>query len=355
MRKKYYLYVLIGALSIFTSCQRTKDNVIPTVQTQYKHGAFILNEGNFKEADGSISFYSKDSNNVTQKVFERENGRTLAGIVQSMHVNVDKGYVVLNNPSKIEIVNLLDFKAASAPITTDLNVPRYLVVVGSKAYISNWGDYDQNFNLNESYIAVLDLNTFTIIKKIPTASGPEGMLVIDSKVYIANSFTNVISILDTAKDEITQTLQVEAKPTQMVLDVQNKIWAVCTSGALVKIDPSQEIVEKTVMLNTDEPTGKMAINTTKDKIYFMTNKWADDFSFSDNIVYSFDCNSEISSPILTRKNLYGLGLDPVDNLIYVADANGFQSNGTVIRYKLNGTEVDNFPVGRGPNGFYFVE
>ncbi len=72
-------------------------------------------------------------------------------------------------------------------------------------------------------------------------------------------------------------------------------------------------------------------------------------------VFSHDITSYAlnTTPVVSR-SFYGLGIDPVNNYIYGADAGDFASNGWVIRYNSSsGAVVDSFQVGIIPGGFCF--
>ena len=52
-------------------------------------------------------------------------------------------------------------------------------------------------------------------------------------------------------------------------------------------------------------------------------------------------------------NIYGIGVNPNTGEVYVGDSKAFDGVGEVFRYSVNGTFVESFSVGVGPNGFAF--
>lgn len=52
--------------------------------------------------------------------------------------------------------------------------------------------------------------------------------------------------------------------------------------------------------------------------------------------------------------IYGIGYSENEDLIYVGDAVGFAGEGKVARLNTDGSVVDEFPVGVGPNSFVFT-
>jgi hypothetical protein len=66
--------------------------------------------------------------------------------------------------------------------------------------------------------------------------------------------------------------------------------------------------------------------------------------------------SEPTEPLFTENaasGFYGMDIDPNTNIIYMGDAKGFAGDGEVYRYNVDGTFINKFSTGRGPNGFVF--
>ena len=99
----------------------------------------------------------------------------------------------------------------------------------------------------------------------------------------------------------------------------------------------------------------LAINGAGDLLFFMGEQWAPDLSYTENKVYKAGINQpESYMEIISERNLYGLGVDPVNHRVYVSDAVAFQGNGKVYVYDFTGNKQDEYSVGRGPNGFVFI-
>ena len=54
-------------------------------------------------------------------------------------------------------------------------------------------------------------------------------------------------------------------------------------------------------------------------------------------------------------DMYGMGFDPVDGVIWLSDAKDYASNGLVYRIKMDGTLLDKFSVGIIPRNFGFLQ
>ena len=173
--KNIFALALVGASLLFTACEKdeSSNSKLPFDLTQ---GVVITNEGNMGHSNASISLYYADGDSVANDVFKRANNRVLGDVLQSIAVAGDKVYLILNASNKIEVVE----KASCKELATieGFEGPRYMVTNGSKGYVSCWKNGE---------VAVVDLNTNTITKKVKVGVGPEAVKVVRNKLFVANS------------------------------------------------------------------------------------------------------------------------------------------------------------------------
>ena len=82
--------------------------------------------------------------------------------------------------------------------------------------------------------------------------------------------------------------------------------------------------------------------------------WSLDYTYTNNKVYKTTINLPGQyTEIISEQNLYGLGIDPVKDEVYVADAVAFQGNGKVYTFDFSGEKINEYSVGRGPRDFVF--
>ena len=327
------------------------NNTTEAPRGKYAKGVLIINEGNFSESDGSIDFYEPNSKTVTQGIYGLENDLQTSGVFQSVYFYNDYGFLIDQLGSRILVVDAETFLHVTA-IESELNTPRYIVVANNKGYVSNWGNFDVNFDLPDSYIAVVSLETFEVIKKIPVGNGAEGLIAFGGNIYVANSYTNTIQAIDTDKDEIISTMEVADGPLQFVEDASGKHWLLSSSwvsgSRLGQLDLASEAILKSFEI---APSSKsLNINGAGTELFFLSAQYG-----ADGEVYAVSATASEAptGPIITAPNLYGLGVDPVNGDIYLGNHNAFQGNGTIIRYQQDLTLIDDFAAGRVPNGFVF--
>lgn len=347
MKKANFLILPIALVAIIISgCSSTE--VAP--KGEFATGVVIINEGNFSEANGSIGFYNESASEVSQDIFEKANGVATGGLIQSVYFYENLAFIIDQAGNRIEVVEAETFKSV-ATITSGLNTPRYMVVVNGKGYVSNWGSYDDNYDLPDSYVAVLDLESFTISKTIKTDSGSEAMIALGGHVYVANSNSNTIEKIDTSNDTVTSSIIVANGPLGMVEDKNGKVWVLSyeffAESALSQLDLSTEQVLKSFIIG--ESAKSLNINGAGEQLFYLSAPFTGDAEVK---MVAIDATEDAVEALITAPNLYGLGVDPVTGIIYLGNHNGFQGNGTVIRYE-DDVLLDSFAVGIAPNGFVF--
>ncbi len=362
MTIRFLLYVIFfTGISILISCEE-KEQFFPESST-LNNGVFILNEGNFADSDGSLSFFNLDSQKVTNRIFEKINDRPFAGLFQSARFYDGHGYFI-DQLGRIEVVRENDLISIFS-IYSNLDIPRYFAAYETKGFISDWGPYDENYGNNESKIKIYNLSTMEFDAEMNTASRPDDMVVIKDKLFVANSAADIVSIYNPQDNTLIKELEVSPGPTGFVIDRADNLWVICTgayisTGTLAGIDTDNNELLFNLSLADYAPNGRLAIDGNRETIYFMSEKWNPDFS-TENAIYKVKLTIEDNGPamaelplmVVSGRNWYGLGVDPVEDILYVADAVGFQGNGTVFRYDLNGNLIDEFFVGRGPRDFIF--
>jgi YVTN family beta-propeller protein len=346
--KNVKLSILSWAMAalIISGCSNNEE----TPRGEFATGVFIVNEGNFSESNGSVGFYNESTAAISDDIFNQANGVSPGGIIQSVYFNKNLAFIIDQAGNRIEVVESETFKSI-ATIEQGLINPRYMVVANGKGYVSNWGNYDANYNLPESYVAVIDLDSYSVSKEIKTDNGSEGLVIFGGNVYVANSNSNTVEMINTTNDTVIGTISVATGPRGFVEDKNGKIWVLSSelfaNSALSQLDLSFEQVLKSFIIGSSAKS--LNINGAGDQLYYLSAPYGADAEVK---TVSIDATEDATVALIVGANLYGLGVDPITGIIYLGNHNGFQGNGTVIRYDGE-TMLDNFAAGIAPNGFVF--
>lgn len=352
MKKTLILKQLIIAtfltLTLF-SCKKDDDN--PNDAFLQPGNVIVLNEGQFMAGNASVSFFNTSNSDLIVDLFESQNNRPLGDVLQSIYIADQKAYLVVNNSGKIEIVDTRDFKSLGT--ITGFTSPRYILPVSSqKAYVSD---------LFSGSISIVNLNTNTITGTITTNGQTEEMLLVGGRVYVANTGSSYVYVINPNNDTKEDSILVAGGPNSMRVDQNGKVWVLSQGlteydqdwnivdqvpGGLYKINPTNKSVELSFSFSTSDFPTKLNINGSKNKLYFLNNG-----VFSMNIS---DVNLPGSAFISQgTASFYGLGVNPSNGDIYVGDAIDFVQRGVVYRYSADGTLIEQFLAGINPNGFAF--
>lgn len=333
-------------------CKKDDDNEIP--YTGPDNRVFIINEGPFQTGSGSLSVFYRNTSQVYNDIFAGVNGFKLGNLVQSLSVHENKVYIVVNNAGRIEIAGKDDLVSLGS--IEDINLPRYFLGISAdKAYVSSW----------DNKVYVIDLNTNAVVSEIPTATGPEKMMMVGEEVWVLNqggfSYDSTITIISSVNDAVIETLVVGHKPSGIAADKDNNIWVMCSGngwngfagagdseGKLVCIDPlTHTIINTLPFLSTENHPEKLVIDNAGETLFYNYPGGL----FSQNI---YEETLQMDTIYESSTMFYALGYDPYSELIFVSDPLDYVQDGIVYRIDpLTKEMVGSFEAGIIPGEFFF--
>lgn len=345
--KQVLLKSLVLLSILISSCG--SDDSIPL--GEYENGIFVINEGNFQDGDGSVTYYGRSNSTIEQTIFSGVNDTQLGDVVQSGIVHEGLAYLVVNNSNKVEVVNAYTFEREMT--IPDVLLPRYMAVSGDKGYLTEWVSFS-----DPGRVSIIDLASGTVDNTITVGFGAEDVEVVGNKIFVSNSFGNTISVIDQSNNNSVETVTVSSSPKGMVIDKNGDLWVACgggfdanfspaNNGAIYKIDPSSNEILTTYELNANF-SAKMVMNNDRDALYYYVGNTI----FVQN-VEGTSISTEPFAVVEGATSIYGIGLDPTTGIVYVGDSKFFAEDGEVFRYDPNGTLIDSFDTGVAPNSFIF--
>jgi YVTN family beta-propeller protein len=341
----------------FASCDSNEPETPPVGSA----GFFVVNEGAFNNSNASLSFYDRQTETVTNNIFATANNRPLGDQVQSMTVWEEKGYIVVQNSQKVEVIDANTFQTITT-ITEGISSPRYFVgVTAQKGYLSDWGADGLT-----GTVKVIDLQQNRVTKSIAVGKGANRMLVAGSEVFVTNNGgfgnDNTVVVLDATTDAVKRTITTADNPNSVVQDQAGNIWIACsgklvfdanfqlvaaqsTPGAIVKLDPTGR---ELLRLSVDRVSfsGPNQLNTSPDRrtIYY---------TYQGGVWALGSASTALPASPLIAKAFYGLAVDPLTGVIIGCVAPNFSSSGSIEFYSPAGELQRTLGVGIGPNGCTF--
>ena len=315
------------------------------------NGVYILNEGTMGASIGSLSYYNPDLNKVYDHVFQNANdGEELGDVVQSMILQDGKGFIVVNNSHKIEIIDLATQQRVQTMYLDSGFSPRHLLMYDSAtAYITSL--------YSAASVAVIDRLTYTISDTILVGNNPEELVLANGKIYVANSGLSAghtVSVIDPLTNSILYDIDVADNPVNLAVDENGLVWVNCwgqysqTDGVLMVIDPSIDAVVDSLMVAGN--TSRLAFSGDGTG-YFISKRGVASFS---TITHELTQDPFIENPFIDH-NFYAIGIDPASGDIFVSDAGvNYGSRGDVYVYDNTGEmKAGPFTAGIIPTQFVF--
>lgn len=183
--KKYLLglAVLLMGTAVMTSCSDDNDGPETYLQ-EYSTGAYVVNSGNmYNKIESSLTAIDYASSTATQNVFKAANGRSLGNTANDGIVYGNKIYLAVDQSNTIEVIDKKTKQSIKQIKTTELlgnaegAEPRHIIAGGGNVYFTTYG----------GYVAAVDTTSFALQKKWQVGNYPEGLVIGNGNLYVANS------------------------------------------------------------------------------------------------------------------------------------------------------------------------
>jgi hypothetical protein len=339
----------------------SEDDPDPLVPVAGQEGYFIVNEGAFGNANTSLSFYDREADEVTNNVFENTNGFPLGDQAQSMSVYDGRGFIVVQNSAKVEVINAQDFNSL-ATIDQDIASPRFFLGISpQKGYVSDWGADGVSGS-----IRIIDLETYSVSGTLSVGEGPNAMLGFNGRVYVANGgglgYDSTLAVINPQNDGLLDHIVVGDNPSSLAADVNGNLWVAGSGRAVYDPDNNFALVEEEssagfiARLENDELVLKLEVPqvaTGPADLVIDESGQTVYFRYIDGIYrMNIDDESLPAAPFIPG-SFYALALDPLSGEILLGEAPNFSDDGTFYRYTSGGQLIESYTVGIGPGGFAF--
>lgn len=346
--------IALACIIAFASCKKDENPDEQTPQVEdYATGAYIVNEGAFLANNASITHVS-NAGTVTNDVYYAVNGVELGDVLQSFTIIGDRGYAVLNNSQKLEVVDLKTMENAG---TLDgLSYPRYMVEAAANvAYVSN-GSLDGT-------IEVVNTQTLSFSGSIAVGKGPGRMLKNGNEVWVCNEggwgLDSTLTVVNTQSNLVVDVIEVGHRPTDIVADALGNVWVLCagetfydlnwnvsghSAAKLYRINVSTHEVISSIQVGAlgEHPT-QLEVSPDGTVLYYENGG-----------IYKFDLiNGDMPGNQIVASARSGLSVHPSTGEIWCASVSDFTNPSQVYVYSKSGTLLKSYTSGIGSNGVVF--
>ncbi|WP_297272317.1 DUF5074 domain-containing protein [uncultured Bacteroides sp.] len=362
MKVRSFFYGMLCMLALgasMASCSDDNDddphNDAGSTVTLPQVRAYFLNEGTMGYNNSTIAFYAPNGDaDFIGDIFKEQNGHGLGDTGQDMIEYDDYIYVAVYGSNYLAKLNsaCVELKRLSFVDDKDLQAGvRYLVADDGYIYASFWG----------GVVAKINAQTLTIESKLIDLGGNlEGMVICEDMLYVANSCTvgattvynDEIKVIDLNTFTLKETLTVVSNPYNQMLEAEGKVFFISNDYdsvdgyVLQMIDPLHNNKVTTLGNATYiavDGDVLYAINSITDwDTYLAVNTF-----FTYNIKTGQINNASFLKNVpanLEKDLIYMLEINEYNGDIYIGTSD-FSTNGTIYRFKKDGTFVEDFDAG----------
>lgn len=338
---------LITSLCLLFSALLFTSPAIAQITTTY---AYVGNQGNFSDGNGSITLYETGSANTTPDAIPNLNT-----LVQNIFLHNNKGYIMANTSNRIDVVDL----TSNTRISQIINVPspRYMAFESDqKAYVSN---------LFSESVTIINLDDNCPEDTIGVGPNPEDIAVVAGRAYVANhgfGAGTTLSVIDIATDSLIETIDVACEgPRALEVDHDEELWVFCT-GNTVYNDDFTEIIAETngQVVILDGATGSEierieleaqlgAASGGQDAFYDLTTREAYAVQGNNILVFDTRSNTQLEPIDIPGDEAIGaVAYEAGTDQLYLGRITGFTTAGFVSIHDRNGAETTRFTAGVAP-------
>lgn len=328
-----------------------------SVTGRFTSGAFLLNEGNFGNETGTLTYIDASKQFVLDSAYIRVNGTKLGNVCQDMTFANGKVYIISQNGPKNGGEGLLTIADAKTlekhKVINDATLakdwPTHIAVVHSRIYLRG----------NSGIYRGTEEGSFKLIPGTEKAN--KLRMVTIGELVIATTSTNKLLVIQ--DEEVKQTFTLpEGSPSGLALAPDGQLWlSYSKPNTLAKVSVSAsgvKILDKhTTTQSLDKKyTATSAIFARANQIFFTEQS---------SVIYRHDFSTGETKEIVDvqkvdkQAKMYynSLGIDPKTGHIYYAsfdDYSTYKKNVTLVldhdgKVLLKREHVNAFPA-----GFYFI-
>lgn len=356
-KKTFFSLVFVSLVLAFTACEKVEDLGGPKlVGTPDPVKLFVLSEGSWNGNNSGLAFFDFTSNPKIMKadLFVSANNRSLGELANDMGVYGSKLYVVVNGSSTVEVVDVKTGKSLAQISMLDEKEerqPRYVDFYNGKAYVCSF----------DGTVAKIDTTSLEIDAFVNCGANPDGICVANGKLYVSNSgglnymdgYDNTVSVVDLSTFTEIKKITVDVNPGKLMADGEGDVYVV-TMGNYGDVPSKFHRIsaETDELVESFEDIQVADFSIHDDKAYIYNY---------DNTIQVFDCKTEqiVSANFITDGTViqsgYGIDINRSNGDLYITDAKNYTVLGDVICFDKDGKlKFKIEEVGLNPNKVVFV-
>ncbi len=346
--KLNYLIAILSLVTVLASCR--KDKVVPDTGTPNAN-IYILNQGGIGKNNSTLTYYDYATKSLIPDQYFTANTNKLGDTGNDAVISGSKMYIAVNYSNVIQVVNAKDAKFIKQ---INLNKPRSIAFYKGNIFVSSYSNT----------VSVIDTATLTITKTINVGRSPEQMVVSNGKLYVANSggldyltlpYDKTVSVIDLATLTEIKKITVIDNPVTITADNNGNVYVLSigdynlVQGGMTVINSATDAVKSTTNLSLFY---NIPMAVYGDFLYYPT---AD----KKIAVYNTKSQTVTSANFITDGTTisepYAITTDSKTGEVFIADAKDYSSNGIVYVFDKNGKKEYTITAGINPGKITLID
>ena len=375
--KAVSIYIAIIALLWLSACRHDDEIFIPervnvsTPELTSIDGFYLLNEGNMGSNKCTLDYYSYADGVYTRNIYGAANPtvpKELGDVGNDLAIYGSRLYAVINCSNKVEVMDVATCRRIGQ---VDIPNCRYIKFHDGYAYVTSYAgpvvidpEYEQL-----GFVAKIDTATMQVVDRCIVGYQPDGLEIVDGKIYVANSggyrvpnYERRLSVIDVKSFEVEEEIDIDINLQYVCCDKYGGLW-VSSRGDYVSSTSRlycYDVRKRRIVANVDVPVSAMCLDG--DSLYIVSNAWSN-VTMSSRPSYSIvdvakkavvntdfitdGTSSEIRKP-------YCVAVNPLTKDIYVGDGRNYVNPGYLYCYDRHGVKRWSVRTGDIPAHIAFV-
>ena len=334
------------------------DSVLP----QRYVGLYVLCEGNMGANKATLDYLDLEAGEYQKNIFPSRNPQQvmeLGDVGNDAQIYGSRLWLVINCSNKVEVCD-----ARSARSLGHVDVPncRYVAFHEGYAYVSSYVGPVPTFSDNDQSVlgSVYKIDTLTlqVVARCTVGYQPDGLCVLDDKLYVANSggyqpflgqdYDHTVSQIDLATFREERRISVAPNLFHIRADRHGQLW-VSSRG----VDDDEAPMPSRLYRLTKDASGQMQLRDSVDRV-------VSDFDIVGDTLYY--CGTHTAGRHMSRyygsidirnaqtltdqllqddgtwsiQTPYGIKVHPITGDIYLMDATNYVSSGYLLCFTRDG-------------------
>lgn len=335
-------WFVLGLGIFFISCDDMEDKLKPanTGLSNEPTQLYILSEGLFNMNNSTLALYNLTTQTLVPDFFLATNKRGLGDTANDMGMYGSKIYVVVNVSSQVEVLDAITGKSLKRIAMFDskgvAREPRFVDFYNGKAYVCSF----------DGSVVKIDTASLQIEATVQCGKNPDGICVAINKIYVSNSgglnfpnYDNTVSVVDLTTFTELKKITVGVNPGKILADSEGDVYVISRGDYGANPTKLQRINSSTdVLVESFNDIQALNFSIRNDTAYIYNF----DYGTQTSQIKVFDCKTEqlISENFITDDTKlitpFGIDIYPANGDIYITDSKSYTVWGDVLCFDRAG-------------------